>query len=121
MPEVAYLADVDVAARQRVTPQLKYEVKAAVDSEGFWQDDGEWRISTYLTRRVETVERNGRRWFEVTVTSDNEMQCHAPTLERALEFMFVFEQLVMDLFWTLGWPSWADRRESQPGEQDTLP
>jgi hypothetical protein len=97
------------------------EIKSAIERDGFWEDMGEWRISTYRTARVEPVEAQGRRWFEVTVKSDNEMTCHAPTLERALEFMFVFERLAMDLFWTLGWPSWAVRREVEPQPDDTLP
>jgi hypothetical protein len=97
------------------------EIKSAIERDGFWEDMGEWRISTYRTARVEPVEAQGRRWFEVTVKSDNEMTCHAPTLERGLEFMFVFERLAMDLFWTLGWPSWAARRDVEPRPGDTLP
>jgi hypothetical protein len=121
MPEVPYLTEAGVAARERVTPELLREIKAAIDRDGVWEDEGEWRISTYMTRRVEPVEVHDRRWFEVTVKSDTTLTCLAPTLERALEFMFVFERLVMDLFWTLGWPSWAARREVEPRGADTLP
>jgi hypothetical protein len=121
MPEVAYLSDAGAAARQRVTGEFLREVEAAIERDGQWKDRGEWRISTYMTRRIAPVEAYGKWWFEVTVKSGNEMVCHAPTLERALEFMFVFERLVMDLFWTLGWPSWAGRRGPNLQRGDTAP
>lgn len=104
-----------------MTVALLEEVRSAIELEGVWQDEEEWRISTYMNRSVRPVETHGSRWFEVTVESGTELSCHAPTLERALEFMFVFERLVMDLFWTLGWSSWAAPRRLAPEDGETLP
>ena len=121
MPSVPYLSDAATNyARARLTPDLVNEVRAAVTESGFWEIDQEWRISTYMFERIEITEDRGRRWFKVTVRSDIEMACHAPTLERALEYMAVFERLVMDLFWTLGWPSSAAEGQPEPGTTDTV-
>jgi hypothetical protein len=121
VPSVPYLADsAALYARERLTPELVNEVRSTITESGFWEINEEWRISTYMFERIEIVENRGRRWFKVTVGSANEMTCHAPTLERALEHMAVFERLVMDLFWTLGWPSWATVEQARPGPTDTL-
>lgn len=120
MTAVPYLVDAsDSYARDRITPQLLAEVRSAIAETGAWEINEEWRISTYMFERIEPVESRGRRWFKVTVRSDTEMVCHAPTLERALEYMAVYERLVMDLFWTLGWPSWAARHRPEPADGET--
>lgn len=120
VPSVPYLADAALYARGRLTPELINDVRSAITESGFWEINEEWRISTYMFDRIEIVEDRDRRWFKVTVRCDTEMTCHAPTLERALEYMAVFERLVMDLFWTLGWPSWATADQPRPGPTDTL-
>lgn len=121
MPEVPYLADAGARGRERVTTRLLEEIATAIAKDGFWAISEEWRMSTYVTERIEVVENSGRRWFEVTVQCDTEMRCHAPTLERAVEYMAVFERLIMDLFWTLGWPSWPGYRRYDPAPGETLP
>lgn len=52
------------------------------------------------------------------VSCRDEMICHARTLERALQFMGVFNRLTIDITWTLGWSSWAakGRLDPEPGE-----
>jgi hypothetical protein len=118
--EISYLAESGSDARRQSTPALRAAVVAEIERVGYWEDKIEWRISTETTRRIEPeLDERGRRWFKVTVRCDSEMICRAPTLERALEYMGVFERLTRDLFWTLGWPSWAAKTRLEPTAGET--
>lgn len=87
------------------------EVQASIDAQGFWEEFVEWRISTVTMLRIERVRKRvlneDADWYRVRVHCDMEMTCECPTVERAVEYLGVFERLIADLFWTLGWPSWA--------------
>ncbi len=90
------------------------DVAAAIERFGFWEDHVEWRISTVTTLRIDPEVTDGRRWYRVRVVCDGEMTCRTPTIERAVEFMTVYERLTADLFWTFGWPSWARAERPEP-------
>lgn len=90
------------------------EIQVAIEEKGYWEDFVEWRISTVTEMRIEPVEKDGKQWFKVRVACDYEMICHCPTIERAVEFLGVYERLVADLFWTLGWASWAAPDKLEP-------
>lgn len=90
------------------------EIKAAIAEKGYWEDFVEWRIFTVTERRIERIEKDGRPWFRVRVACDHEMICYCPTIERAVEFLGVYERLIADMFWTLGWPSWATADKLEP-------
>jgi hypothetical protein len=120
--EVPYLQKIGDAATNENVHRLQ-EVKSAILRNGFWQEESEWRISTVTTFRIEPELADDQWWFKVTVTCDGEMICHTTTLERALQIMGVFDRLTMDMFWTLGWPSWAakGRLDPEPGETTAGP
>jgi hypothetical protein len=90
------------------------EIKAAIAEKGFWEDFVEWRMSTVTELRIDLVQRDGKPWFRVRVACDHEMICYCQTIERAVEFLCVYERLIADLFWTLGWPSWAEADRLEP-------
>jgi hypothetical protein len=90
------------------------QIEAAIRDKGYWEDFVEWRISTVTSMRIEPVERDRKRWYRVQVKCDAEFICHCPTVERAVEFLGVFERLTADLFWTLGWPGWAAPNKLEP-------
>ena len=71
-------------------------------------------MSTVTELRIDLVQKDGKPWFKVRVACDHEMICHCPTIERAVEFLGVYERLIADLFWTLGWPSWAEADKLEP-------
>src|SRR4051812_16198658 len=75
------------------------KVKAAISSAGHWEERCEWRISTERVSRIEPVEINGHRAFRVTVDCDYKLECHCPTLERAVQYERIFSQLISDLFY----------------------
>ena len=108
---IPYLEQLGKAGR--VHPRLQ-EIAAAVERTGIWEDKVEWRIFTVAQLRVDKIDREGKPWYRVSVKCDHEMVCVAPTLERAVEFLGVYEHLVRDLFWTLGWPSWASPKKPEP-------
>ena|SRR5436305_8892428 len=120
MAEVPYLVEASEEAKRSGARHLE-AVRTEIARSGAWQQVVEWRISTETTMTIEPEEVKGRRWFRVSVSCDADMVCHAPTLERAVEYMGVFERLTRDLFWTLGWPSWAAKTRSEPTRSETLP
>ncbi|OVE78396.1 hypothetical protein BVX98_00380 [bacterium F11] len=87
------------------------EVKRAIEKTGEWTASEEWRISTVTEMSIKQVEQQGKKWYRVKISCDNEMACHTPTIERAVEFLGIFEVLAQDLFWTIGWPSWKGPKE----------
>lgn len=120
MTDAPYLAELGAKARVRAPERLE-EILGTIRGRGLWEEAFEWRISTVMTSRVEPEEASGRRWFKVTVRCGAEFACRAPTLERAVEFLGVFEQLTMDLFYALGWSTWAAEGRLAPAVGETVP
>ncbi|MFN8053248.1 MAG: hypothetical protein U0Q22_17535 [Acidimicrobiales bacterium] len=121
MPEIPYLADASTQTGIWRGTDLP-TIARAIREVGYWEEVVEWRISTTTAFRIEReVDPSGRRWFKVSATCDHEMTCRCPTLERAMEMMSVYDRLIMDMFWTLGWASWAARRRLEPGPFEVLP
>jgi len=104
-----YLKQISDQAKEKGLSRIN-QIKKSIDENGFWEDFVEWRISTITESRITTIDRNGKKWFEVKVKCDNEMKCECPTLERAMEFLGIFEQLMVDFFYTVGWSSWASHK-----------
>ena len=99
---VPYLAGISATAAARHDVGA---IRADIETQGFWAAVEEWRISTATSKRIEPVERGGRTWFRVSASCDHHFSCHTPTLERAVEMLGIYDRLLMDLFWTTGWPS----------------
>lgn len=94
------------------------EIAAAIKQHGFWEEEFEWRISTIRTSRIERTKINGFPVFRVTVECDHRFQCHCPTLERAVYFEGVYTELISDIFYHLGWASWAGRHRLKPNADE---
>jgi len=92
-------------ARITKDPARLTEITQAVQNRGFWEESYEWRISTVLDARIEPVEVKSRPWFRVTVKCDHEFLCHTQTIERAAFFVALYQQLIIDMFYNLGWAS----------------
>lgn len=108
---VNYLKDISHNAKSRTR---EVAVAAAILEKGYWEEYEEWRISTITTSRIEAFEKAGTRWFQVTVSCDGSMMAYCPTIARAVEFAGIFERLHRDLFWNVGWPSWAFPDQLEP-------
>jgi hypothetical protein len=98
----SYLAEI---TRITKDPVRLSDIEATVENQGFWQDSYEWRISTVMETRIEAIEKDSRQWFRVTVKCDHEFRCHTQTIERAVYFSALYQQLIIDMFYNLGWAS----------------
>jgi hypothetical protein len=117
--EVPYLQQIGESATRENLLRLE-EIKSAILEDGYWQEEQEWRISTVTTYRIEPEFAKDNWWFRVSVSCENEMICHTKTLERALQFMGVFDRLTMDIMWTIGWSSWAAKGRLEPELGETV-
>ena len=90
-------------------PARAAAVRKALTTDNHWEEANEWRIFTVMTSRIERRVENNRWMFRVTVECDHEFSAACPTVERALEVVVVYEQLIKDLFSSLGWPGWASK------------
>jgi hypothetical protein len=114
-PAVAYLQSLHVAVDQ----QRFVEIAKAITERGVWEESLEWRISTVKKSRIERSQEYGSPTFFLSVECSYRFQCHCPTLERAVYFEAIYSRLLGDMFYNLGWPSWADRGRLQPVEGET--
>jgi hypothetical protein len=88
-------------------------IQNVLAEKGVWEEFVEWRISTITELRIEIISKNDTTWYQVKVTCDQEFQCCCPTLERAIEFMSIYESLIPELFASHGWPSWTSKTTMQ--------
>lgn len=108
---IKYLEELSNQAKKAKT---KDQIESAIREKGYWEDHVEWRIYTFTSMRIEPIERDGKLWYRVQVKCDADFVYHCPTIERTIEFLGVYERLTADLFWTLGWPSWASPTKHDP-------
>jgi hypothetical protein len=97
-------------------PDRSNEIRTAIARNGRYEEIVEWRISTTTSLSVEPVQVKGKEWYRVSAKCDHEFSCHAPTIDRAAQFLRIYEQLIADMFYALGWPSWASKTKLHPEE-----
>jgi len=84
-------------------------VKDDIARDGRWSEQEEWRISTWFDSEIITKDVGGHAWFKTTVTCDGQtLSCESPSVERAYGFMRLYQQLIIDQFYSIG-PPWADK------------
>jgi len=110
IPDGPYLK---LLVSQATQPQMS-AIRAAIERDGRWQGRVEWRISTDTEFSIEPVHREGSIWYRVRVACDHEFTSVCPTLDRAIEFMGLYQGLIAQLFYEVGWPSWATRTQLNP-------
>jgi hypothetical protein len=101
----------------------------ALASHGNWKDVVEWGVGKETVSRIERfsgpmyagVQQTPGPWYDVSVKCDWELRCRCPSVDRAVEWPGIFEEMVWDLYGTLGWASWAARDRMEAGAQDTRP
>ena len=85
------------------------EVRSALERDGRWSESYEWRISTAGTDAIERVPTGA---FRAVVDHHGTFQASFATFAEACEAMCVLSQIQKDLFYAVGWDSWADRGRS---------
>jgi hypothetical protein len=87
------------------------EVEKSINDIGYWEYKYEWRMLSNMNMRIEPYDDKGTTFYKVQVNRDDmEINCSAITIDRAVEFIGVFESLSMDLWFVLGWPSWKGKQ-----------
>jgi hypothetical protein len=83
------------------------EIKAAMETEGQWLNQEEWRISTWFINQITRRERDGTPCYQVSVECDQQkLCCWCPTIERAYAYMRLYQAIIVDQFYSIG-PPWA--------------
>jgi hypothetical protein len=78
-----------------------------IEANGFWAEAEEWRISTWFESKITKDLSADRVWFTTSVACDGQtFSCRAASLERACAFMRLYQQLIIDGFYSVG-PPWA--------------
>jgi len=90
------------------------QIQAAIDATGRWEEKFEWRISTVRNSTIERTEEHGQSCYRVGVANGVNANCLCPTIERAVEYLAVLEALTSELFYALGWSSWASKEKLMP-------
>ena len=101
----------DALLMAAVPEARRAEVRDAVTRTGKWEQHVEWRISTVTSSRIERTTEPGYRKYRVRVECDYEFEARCPTLSRATEVAYMYEQLIPRLWQRYGWPSWASRSQ----------
>jgi hypothetical protein len=88
------------------------EVEESLERSGAWESYDEWRISTDSTHRIERAGLG----YRVSTECDGVYAATARSIPIALEALHVLFALRKDLFYEIGWASWAGRSQIEPGE-----
>lgn len=96
-------------AKEAASHHAFVNVVSAVEANGRWEEDEEWRISTWFNSSIVQSTLNERPWFTATVTCDGQtLSCGSPSIERAYGFMRLYQKLIVDQFYSVG-PPWAEQ------------
>jgi hypothetical protein len=87
------------------------DVEASIERTGAWDEYNEWRIGTVSTNRIERAGLG----YRATTECDGVYAATVGSISKALEAIQVLSALQRDLFYEVGWASWAGRRQMTPG------
>jgi hypothetical protein len=102
----AWLESVDPARHAWAADALR-RVRDAIERDGCWTEQDEWRISTWFESRIAVVEVEGRSWCAASVECDGQrLSCRCPSVERAFLYVQLYQHLIRSQFYSVG-PPWA--------------
>lgn len=84
-------------------------VEKQIAEKGFWNHQYEWKLMTATECRIEPKIINDREVFLVNVKCEHEIEFTATTIERAITFKKIYENLQQELYSGLGWSSWKSK------------
>jgi hypothetical protein len=89
-------------------------IRDALAERRVWWSVDEWRISTETEQRIESTCGG----LVVASTCDGTWRATVPTLDAAARTRALFWSLHVELFYSLGWPSWAAANRLDPDEPE---
>ena len=90
------------------------DVEMSIERTGAWEEYDEWRIGTVSTHRIEKAGLG----FRASTECGGVFVATVSSLPKALEAIHVLFALERDLFYEVGWSSWAGRRQREPGAEE---
>jgi hypothetical protein len=87
----------------------------ALEKSGAWEETYEWRIGTSGTDRVNRLDRNR---FAASATHHGTFTVEVPSFAVALEAVAVLGSIQKDLFYAVGWSSWAAPGRMDPADPE---
>ena len=103
---IEFFSRIDPRTDKASAAQLE-TVRESIAKNGTWNEQEEWRISTWFETTINLEEVNGKRWFLVSVQRDRQaLSCKCPTIERAFMFSKLYQHIIVYQFYSVG-PPWA--------------
>jgi len=95
----------ELLAKETPLPESPDAISKEIAAKGAWEASEEWRIFTVTNFKISKIEREGKSWFRVEVRCDHEFSCHCLTLERAIQMARLYQGIIGESIYQLGWPS----------------
>ena len=93
-------------AKSASLPDSPSIITKSINENGHWENSEEWRIFTETNYKITKIKKEKKFWFRVEVRCDHEFSCHCPTVERAIEMAGLYQEIIRESFYQIGWPSW---------------
>ena len=101
-----YVASIQPGKDKSTATELE-KVRLAIERDGKWREQEEWRISTYFDTAIEPETVAERRRFRVSVECDGqEFKALCPILEKAFLVSKFYRRIIVEQFYSVG-PPWA--------------
>jgi len=93
--------------------RLTAKVAAEVETAGRWEEQYEWRIATDGRHLLEKL---GAARYRARTEDHGIFEVEFASFADAYEAVHAFSSIQHDLFYALGWDSWAGRGQMEPGD-----
>jgi hypothetical protein len=103
---IDYVASIQPSKDKHVAAELE-QVRLTIERDGKWQEQEEWRISTWFDMDISTRTDAETRRFCVRVECDGqEFKAICPSLEKAFLVSKFYRKIIVEQFYSVG-PTWA--------------
>ncbi len=109
MSELAYIAHLNHATSGNFDLQ---DIRRAIAARGFWEESSKWGPLCEAKMRIDPIQHAGQTWFRAGVMCGHEFFCNCPTVQRAVQFLGIYQHLIFDMYNVLGSPTCAEKQEN---------
>jgi hypothetical protein len=103
---IDFVASIQPSINKNIADELA-KVSLAIKREGKWQEDEEWRISTWFDTEIKLMTDTENPKFLVRVECDGqEFKAICPSLHKAFLVSKFYQRIIVDQFYSVG-PTWA--------------
>jgi hypothetical protein len=103
---IDYVASIQPSINTSIASELE-QVRLAIERDGRWQEDEEWRISTWFDTEIKLTTDAENPKFLVRVECDGqEFKAVCPSLHKAFLVSKFYQRIIVEQFYSVG-PTWA--------------